>query len=807
MWSGAEDTVMNHLEHIGVDGRTLETLDWGVVMHALAGHARTIMGQQAALIADLGDSREAVLLRYAAVAEAMRLEVDEGMIIPVGAVCDMREELTIAGGSQVLDIAQLMVVRDSMLALSRLRRWLDEQRDVAPVLRDLAEPISVDAELCETLERSFDESGQLSELMYPLLSEYRKRIRTLNTRIHNVLTELLTGALSGMVQDRFITERSGRFVLPLRVGYKRSVGVAHGMSQSGETVFVEPLQVVEHTNELKEVTAALEREIQRILAGLSRSVAWAAPALLTSLDAAVRIDLACARSRLGAAWSGCIPEVGTQGEIRLRQARHAVLLLRGVDVVGNDLLVEATRPGLVLTGPNAGGKTIALKTLGLAALMVRAGIPLPVAADSRVDFFSQIVADIGDLQTVEGDLSTFSGHLSALKQVLLSAAGSSLVLLDEIGMGTDPTQGAALAQAVLQTVVDQGARVAVTTHYSRLKDLPEQDPRFRVGAVRFVDGQPTYHFDLGRVGESHALAIARRMAFPEAVISRARTLLDAGERRVDELVARLEEEQATLHADQQRLKEAEAALAQQRRLVDHQLQRLEQRRAKLEQEQATAFQRRVGDIEAEIKSLIAALQSNPSLKTAGKTLKEIRTLKQQTVPEAPASTPDVPPPADIVVGQRVRLRNLGSKAVVSRVLGGDRFEVSVGHMKMKVGLADLVEGEPIVAHRAMRQTTPKPTPKNSLPPAVEPALVSVRTPSNTCDLRGCRVDEALEQVGLFLDGMLRRNEPCVYILHGHGTGALKRAVRSWLPTTTQVKRWRPARPQEGGDAYTLVELA
>ncbi|MEL6342964.1 MAG: Smr/MutS family protein [Myxococcota bacterium] len=800
-------------EDSGIDERTLETLDWDVVLRALSALARTPLGQRAAARPDFATSREDVLERYQAVSEVIRLELEEGMHVPTGGIGDIVEILDIAGAGQVLEGEQLREVGHCMGALSRLRRWLDEQRALAPSLRDLADPIQLDVSLQERLIRSFDETGSLSEKMYPQLADLRSRIRSLNQRIQNVLSDLIgnDSSLGAMLQDRFITEREGRYVLPLKAGYRRNVGIAHGTSQSGETVYVEPLAVVAHTNELKEADAALKREIRRILAELSRGVAGEIEPLLTALDASVDIDLAVARARLGGQLQASIPTVGTDGRLLLYSARHPVLQLRGVDVIGNTLQLSRQHPGLVLTGPNAGGKTVAMKTLGLCALMVRAGLPIPAEADSRADYFAHISADIGDLQTVEGDLSTFSGHLMSLKTVLAQTGPNSLVLLDEVGMGTDPAQGAALAQAVIQTLVDQGARLAVTTHYTRLKELPGSDPRFRVGAVRFVDGSPTYHFDLDQIGESHALAIARRLRFPLPVLERARGLLNAGERRVEELVARLEEEQAILRADQESLARAQKQIADERTVLAHRGRALEERRRVLEAELSRDFRARVRAQEEEIKGLIAALQANPDLKTAGKTLKQIRRLRDDVAASAPETdAPPPPAPADLAVGDRVQLRTLGSRGTISRILGNDRFEVQIGAMKMKVELSALVEGGPILSHRnasAASNKKARRAPKMDLPPPVEREMVSVRTDANTCDLRGKRVDEALDASSQFLDDMVRRNESVVYLLHGHGTGALKTAIRQWLPTARQARRWRPAHPQEGGDAFTLVELS
>jgi DNA mismatch repair protein MutS2 len=785
----------------GIDPRTLNTLDWGAILQSLSEHARTIQGAAAARTPDFASDRAGVMFRYAAVAEVLLLEEAPDGTIPIGGVADISEPLEGACGGRLLEAGELKAIAGCLAALRRLRRWVDDRRVDAPTLRQIVDPIDIDAELLDTLERSFDDAGQLSEVLYPQLADLRARITHLTGRIHGVLNNLLgSTALSGMLQDSYITERAGRYVIPVKSNYKRSIGVVHGTSQSGETVFVEPLEVIEHTNELKEAQAALSREIRRILAALTVAVSGEADAILTAMEAAIRVDLTVARAGLSRTLRASIPAVGTEGTLLLHAARHPVLLLRGVDVIGNDLSMTARYPGLVLTGPNAGGKTVALKTFGLCALMVRAGIPLPAGPDSRADFFPHISADIGDLQTVEGDLSTFSGHLESLKRVIAAAGPGSLVLLDEAGMGTDPAQGAALAQAVVQSLVDTGARVAVTTHYSQLKALPSADARFRVGAVRFISGRPTYQLDLGLAGESHAFAIARRLDFPEAVLERARGLLDEGERRLDELVTELESERGRARQLREELEEQQADLVMKGRVLEHKERQLEKRKARLESEIAAGFRRRLSQREDEVKAIIAALQANPDIKLAGRSLEQIRQLRE--LPRAPEVAPAGPPPEDLKVGDRVRLRSLGSRGKILAVLPRDRFEVEVGRMRMKVELSELEEGEPILTHRAAKAADIE----ASLPPPVEREFVGVRTDSNTCDLRGKRVDDALELASRFLDEMVRRNEPITYILHGHGTGVLKRAVRDWLPGCAHVSRWRPAMQQEGGDAFTLIEL-
>ena len=790
----------------GIDPRTLQTLDWAAVLHALSEHARTLQGAAAARVPDFAHTREQAQARYAAVSEVVRLEEEsEGSGIPIGGVSDISEPLEGACSGRILEAGELKSIGGCLAALQRLRRWVDDRHIEAPTLRQLVDPIDIDAELLETLERSFDDAGQLSERRYPQLSDLRERITQLTGRIHSVLNGLISSSrMATMLQDRYITERSGRYVVPVKANYKRSIGVVHGTSQSGETVFVEPLEVIEHTNELKEAQAALQREIRRILATLTGMVGAEADSILISMEAAIAVDLACARAGLGRILRGNIPAVGTEGTLLLHAARHPVLQLRGVDVIGNDLSLTHRHPGLVLTGPNAGGKTVALKTFGLCALMVRAGIPIPAGPDSRADFFAHISADIGDLQTVEGDLSTFSGHLESLKGVIAAAGPDSLVLLDEAGMGTDPAQGAALAQAVVQTILDTGARCAVTTHYSQLKALPSSDDRFRVGAVRFIEGCPTYQLDLGLAGESHAFAIARRLSFPGHVLDRARSLLDEGERKLDELVTELESERGRARQLREALEAERDDLAMQKRVLEHKERQLKKRKDRLESEIGATFRRRLSEREDEVKALIAALQANPDMKLANQSLQRIRALRE--LPKSDRAAPTAPPPKGLKVGDRVVLRKLGSKGKIVAILPRDRFEVAVGLMRMKVDLADLEEGRPILEHREKEKKQKAVDLEVSLPPPVEKAFVGVRTDSNTCDLRGKRVDAALEAAEMFLDEMVRRNEPVTYILHGHGTGKLKKAVRSWLPECAHVSRWRPAMPHEGGDAFTLIEL-
>ncbi|RME20607.1 MAG: endonuclease MutS2, partial [Deltaproteobacteria bacterium] len=603
--------------------RTLAALDWSVVLQALSTHARTTRGATAALQPRFCTTLQEVGDTYAAVLEVRDLEA-VGERVPVGAVTDIAPLLERAARGLTLEGAELQAVAACLDALVHLRTWVEERDAEIPRLRLLAMPIEVDGELHGVLSRSFDagappELGGLSGREYPELARLHAKVESLRSRIRSTLDELVRTGLGDALQDRYVTQRDGRFVVPVRADRRRGLGIVHGRSQSGETVYVEPAAVVELHNEMEEAARELHREVGRILGVLSRMVGRFAEPLQEALDAAEAIDLVVARAGWMRALQAVVPAVGDDGVVSLRAARHPVLVLRGIDVVPHDLGLDDRRRGLVLSGPNTGGKTIALKTLGLAALMVRAGIPVPCAEGSRVDFFSPVVADVGDWQSVEGDLSTFSGHVAVLRAVLDAvrpdAPHPALVLLDELGMGTDPAQGAALARAVLEALVERGARVAVTTHYTELKALAAVDPRFEVAAVAIEDGQPTYQLLWGTAGESHALAIAAGLDLDPAVLERARSLLSRGTREVSDLVQKLEEERSGLARQRRELEARAAAIAEQEAALRQREEKLEERRRTLEERLSARFQARMKAREQELKQTISLLQARPDLRT------------------------------------------------------------------------------------------------------------------------------------------------------------------------------------------------
>ncbi len=783
-----------------LDARTLETLDWPVVLEALGARCRTLRGARAARTLPLVRDLDSVRAQYAGVRQ-LRALLEDGETLPVSAVTDIEEALGRAQHGAVLEPAELAGVARCLLALEALRLWVQERGEQAPALALLVEDVRLDPVLIEELDESFDERGDLSELRYPDIGELRRRVQSLHSRIRETLDRLLKGReLEGLLQDKYVTQRGDRYVLPIRAEARRKgLGIVHDTSKSGETVFVEPGEVVELNNQLRLAEAEQRRLVQRILTVLSGLLSKHVESVRVALGCAVQVDLAQARHALGEALGGREPFLGQQGVIALKQVRHPVLVLRGLDVVANDLRLDAAAAGLILSGPNTGGKTVALKSLGLVALMVRAGIPIPADEGSRVDLFTDVLADIGDLQSVAGDLSTFSGHLLVLNGLLSRRGPGVLVLLDEVAVGTDPSQGAALARAVLEELVEAGCRVAVTTHYTDLKAFAATDARFRNAAVHLVEGQPSYEVKADAVGLSHAFSTARRLGMDGAIVDRAEACLDEEQRRVGGLLEELEEQRVSALQTGEELQAQRLRLQKRERQLEDAWEKIRGKSRQLAEHEAARSLARLKDTEDRVVGLIASLQRDPSLRHAGSTLEQIRLAAQSVRPAEPALEAP-PPPRPIVAGDRVRVGSMGKTGEVVSAPRKGRVEVDIKGLKTRVPLTDCVLLEP--QGRAMAPRAAKPIP----PPTQHKGIGEVRTERNTCDLRGQRADEALDTLELFMDRLVMAGEPVAWVLHGHGGGALKQAVRRWLPGAAHAKSWRPADTDEGGDAFTRVDL-
>jgi DNA mismatch repair protein MutS2 len=776
-------------------------LDWAPVKQAWSAHARTTRGVAACLAAEPLPDAASIRRAHDAVDEWLALR-EAGVDVPVGGVADIEEIVVGATKGHVLDGPQVRLVGATCEALDALRAFCGARADAAPTIAGLAQDIDVDGQLLDELTGAFDRAGLLSARRWPELGELRELIQSLHASIRRTLEEVLRDDAWGEVlQDQFVAQRQDRYVVPVKAEAKRwNLGIVHGTSGSGATVFIEPAAVVEANNRLKVAEGQLEALERRILTELTRWIAVHSGALLVSLDAATRIDLVAARAGFAAQLRMTRPQVSEAGVVRLLAARHPALALTGIDVVPNDLDVGGDTPLLVLSGPNAGGKTVALKTVGLCALLVRHGCFVPAEAGSRVDAFTPILADIGDSQALALGLSSFTGQVAVLNAMLAAARPGSLLLLDEIATGTDPGQGAALATAVLEALVDAGATVVVTTHYAQLKGLAATDPRCAVAAVEHGE-PPTYHVVRDATGESHAFEVALRAGLPPRLVERARAHQGDAERRFTEALEELDAERGRLSAARGELDRQRREIERQRAEISIRERALAEGAEKLRQQAASGFVERVKKAEAAIAAVVADLQRSPGHDVARRARATLDALKD-VVPAAPAA----PTLAEIAVGDRVRLGN----GVFGEVqdLRDDVVTVQAGALVIRSSRADVTR---IGAALESLKTAPPPrTSKNATSKKQEarrtPIDDAVRLPGNTLDLRGQRVDEALDAVEKFLDDALRMHHDVVFVLHGHGTGALKTAVRRALQQSKRVERTAPANANQGGDAYTAVAL-
>jgi DNA mismatch repair protein MutS2 len=782
--------------------RTRAGLDWPVLLDAWARSARTPMGAAAVRSRGPLPSRDAALHALDGCAEVLALE-EIGAPIPVGGVTDIGGPVGRAARGQVLEAGELKMAGSTLRCLLDLRAALDDHRDEAPTLAERAAVIEVDPFVTETLERAFDPSGRLSGTTYPELDELRRAITELQGQVRSTLDELVRGeGLGDLLQDRFVTVRENRYVLPIKAHAKNwDLGIVHDTSGSGATVYVEPHAVVQLNNRLRLAEGKLAAAEHRILAGLSTELGTQHLAVTDALAAAVDIDVACSRATFARSLRAHRPVVGTEGVVRLTAARHPVLVLREVPVVANDLRLRADHPVLVLSGPNAGGKTVALKTIGLCAALVRHGCYIPAEDGSRVDFFDGVLAAIGDQQTVEGDLSSFSAHLVTLRAMLSRAQPGWLLLLDEIASGTDPSQGAALAQAVLERFADQGARIVVTTHYAALKALATTDDRFAVAAVQYANGRPTYRVLQGATGESHAFSIAAEVGLDPQLLARAESLMGEHEANLSRLLEQLEAEQARAHAATEALVATERALAERAEALERREARIAAKAKELEHKQAAAFLQRLQTAEKAIGQVVADLQRNPShtgAKAARATVEALRALAPS--PEVDEAPPEPVQPAQLSVGDRVRLVKLGREGEVVAV-GDGGVQVQAGGLTVRARPGEL--------QRLGGQVEVKPTggTATTFQPKARGLDEAVRVVTNTLDLRGKRVDEAQDECERFFDAALLRGYDSVFLLHGHGTGALKDGLRRWLRSSAYVTDWAPASEEQGGDAFTIVALS
>jgi DNA mismatch repair protein MutS2 len=788
-------------------------LEWSLLLERIAGRCVSRAAAQYVRALLPADTLREAQSRLARMRDALAL-FNSGHPLPVREFPELGElfERVRAGG--VASGPELWALIRVLGLAHDLRVYVKAHGEAAP---DLAAAIGSEPSLDRLRERlsaCIDPDGAVVDRASPELGRARAKVREARDELKRRLAQLM-GRFADLLQGQYYTEREGRFVLPIRSdAHLRVDGIVLGSSASGSTLFVEPRELTLVGNRLRVAEAEAAREEGRVLVALSSEVQAAHDACESAFFACVAADLCSAGTRWADETQSVVLPIQEDARLELRSARHPLLLLTGIDVVPNDIVLVSRR-ALIISGPNAGGKTVALKTAGLVAWMVRSGLPVPVRTESVVGWFDLVLCDIGDEQSIVRSLSTFSAHIVNLRAILECATPSCLVLLDELAAGTDPEEGAALAAAVLEALTERGAAVGVTTHYERLKELATHNERFANASVGFdfEHMAPTFRLLLGVAGPSSALSVARRHGLPEPVIERAKALLPTQALDRETALRELARERAELETlrreaelERQRETELRQALETERHAFREQAAREVEQDVRELRASVRAARKELEGVRARLRGTAPA--DSPALRELERGLSRVAAQVaiggqfaelDQSAATAPAARELTQ--HELRVGQTVQHRTLGATGQIIELCEREQVRLMIGAMKLLVPIRDLSfasNGAPKAQTRSKPKTKLATQPKPLAPPQ--------RTQATTLDLRGERVDEALGRVDAFVDRLLSSNEPAGFVLHGHGTNALKLSVREHLRASTYVEHSRPAESDEGGDAFTVFWL-
>ena len=705
-----------------------------------------------------------------------------------------------AGGG--LGLRELLDIGGTLRTIRGLTQWWGKSENVRTALTGRFEVLAPNKYLEEKIFMCIVNEEEVADNASPALATIRRKIRAASQRVREQLDKLIRSpSHQKHLQESIVTQRSGRYVVPVKAEFRGEVpGLVHDTSSSGATVFIEPMSVVELNNEIRVLRSDEQDEIARILLELSQEAGSFADSIIDSYKYAVELDLIFAKAQVAYKMKAVVPQVGEDGKIVLHSARHP--LIDKTKVVATDITLGVDFDALIITGPNTGGKTVALKTIGLMTLMAMCGLMLPVGEGSRVSVFRHILADIGDEQSIEQSLSTFSSHMVNIIKIFEVADNSSLILLDELGAGTDPVEGAALAEAIIQELRNRNVRLACTTHYAELKAYAIQTPGVENGCCEFdvATLRPTYRLLIGVPGKSNAFAISQRLGMSEKIVDRARELVSQESNAFEQVVGRLEEDRRKMEDEFQALRASEekarkSAQEAERLKEEAEAQaKKEVERARQEASQIVQKTRQRADaLLNELEELRRQKNKQLSAEQKARLRSGMKELEGTADPVHRRRDDNYTMPRPLQVGDDVVIYDIDKEATVLELPKDGAVLVQAGIIKTRVPLENLR----LMSNRQMKKKNPGRT-----------VTKNVSTPEGTTslDLRGQTVEEALMEVDSFLDRASRMHVTQVTIIHGKGTGALRTAVQQHLRRCSQVKSFRLGTYGEGESGVTIAEL-
>ena len=787
--------------------RNLRVLEFPKILEMLAALAVTDPGREAARgLAPSGDP-ETVRRWQAETEEATSVFAYNGSN-PMAWFTDVRPYLKLAKMGGTLTMKALLQVADALKASRVVRSALVTDREDTPSLTEMGSRLATNRGLEEEIFDAIISEEEISDHASPALYDIRRQMRLVNDRVRDRLNSIIrSSSMQKYLMDAIVTMRNGRYVVPVKAECRANVpGIVHDQSGTGSTLFIEPMAVVEAGNELKQWTIKEKQEIERILYEFSARIAPDADLIANNLDLLARLDVIFAKAALARQMHAVPPKLNEEGHVRLLQARHP--LIEADKVVPSTLWLGEDFTTLVITGPNTGGKTVTLKTVGLLSLMAQAGMQIPAAYGSELSIFDEVFADIGDEQSIEQSLSTFSSHMTNIVAILENVTPRSLALFDELGAGTDPTEGAALAMSILNHLLSMKVVTMATTHYSELKAFALSTPGVENASVEFnvQTLRPTYRLSIGIPGKSNAFEISRKLGLPEFLIKDASDRLSKDAVRFEDVIANAEYHRQI--AEKERVL-AEQAHIETQKLRDEaeKLQKEIEGRREIELRKARDEARKLlQKAQRESEQIIADLKKSRS---AGVKEHELHAMRAQLQDAIDANSEHISKaediggvPENLKPGDTVLLVKLNTKATVLTAPDGKgECTVQAGALKLKANLQDM---------RTAKPDAPKPVkgrqPAKGSGGGSTTIGVSLRSASTDCDVRGMSLSEAIDEVDMFLDDAILNKLSQVYIIHGKGTGTLRSGIQAHLRRHPAVQGFRLGKFGEGEDGVTVVSL-
>lgn len=782
--------------------KIIKTLDYQKILHKLAHHASTSLGKDAVEKLEPKGDFELVKLRLQATDEAVNVERLKGNA-PFGGIRDIRSSLHRVRIGGMLNPTELLDISTTMFGTRRLKRFVlaVHEEYAIPMLKGQVELLTENKPLEDKINSCIDENAVVVDGASPELGRVRSELRTGEGRVRERLEQMLrNSSVQKMLQDVLITIRNDRFVIPVKSEYRSSFGgMIHDQSASGATLYIEPDAIVQLNNKIRELKFKEEVEIEKILRALTELVAEQVDLLVLDVDQLAELDFTFAKAGLARELKATMPRLNDRGFIKIKRGRHP--LIAADSVVPLDLELGNDFSQIIVTGPNTGGKTVSLKTVGLLSLMAMSGLFVPAEEGSQLCVFDAIYADIGDEQSIEQNLSTFSSHMTNIISILRDMTPKSLVLLDELGAGTDPAEGSALAISILDYIHQIGCRIIATTHYSELKAYAYQK-QGTINASMEFDIQtlsPTYRLLVGVPGRSNAFAIAERLGLSKRIIEHARTQVGEEDKRVESMIASLEENRLIAEAERQSAERMRREAEEMRLTLEAQQAKFDEQRDKLLEKAERDAREAVAKARREADEIIAELRRMAQEEAGGvkdHRLVEAKRRLDQAAPELREKQVRAAKkrPERIEAGDEVRVVTLGQKGHVVEIVSATEATVQLGIMKMKVELSNLEK----IGGTAQKK------------PAHQVATTVKRTRDDNIrmelDMRGLNMEDALIEADRFLDESFLGNLGQVYLIHGKGTGVLRTGMQEYLRRHKHVKSYRMGNYNEGGAGVTIVEL-